>query len=77
PWTIPGNRAVSFSARFSYGLYELTAAENDFGPRPGESLIFADKLSEESFAKAKLHYKRLSDVSAADFASMTTNASLS
>ncbi|MBX4860351.1 isoleucine--tRNA ligase [Rhizobium bangladeshense] len=71
PWTIPGNRAVSFSARVSYGLYEVTAAENDFGPRPGEKLIFADKLAEESFAKAKLQYKRLSDVSAADFAAMT------
>ncbi|WP_411195883.1 isoleucine--tRNA ligase [Rhizobium sp.] len=71
PWTIPGNRAVSFSARVSYGLYEVTAAENDFGPRPGERLIFADKLAEESFAKAKLQYKRLSDVSAADFAAMT------
>ncbi|NEH60168.1 isoleucine--tRNA ligase [Rhizobium leguminosarum] len=71
PWTIPGNRAVSFSARVSYGLYKVTAAENDFGPRPGEKLIFADKLAEESFAKAKLQYKRLSDVSAADFAAMT------
>ncbi|MBY5775836.1 isoleucine--tRNA ligase [Rhizobium leguminosarum bv. viciae] len=71
PWTIPGNRAVSFSPRISYGLYEVTAAENDFGPRPGEKLIFADKLAEESFAKAKLQYKRLSDVSAADFATMT------
>ncbi|MBY5809482.1 isoleucine--tRNA ligase [Rhizobium leguminosarum] len=71
PWTIPGNRAVSFSPRISYGLYEVTAAENDFGPRPGEKLIFADKLAEESFAKAKLQYKRLSDVSAADFAAMT------
>ncbi|MBY5520009.1 isoleucine--tRNA ligase [Rhizobium leguminosarum] len=71
PWTIPGNRAVSFSPRIPYGLYEVTAAENDFGPRPGEKLIFADKLAEESFAKAKLEYKRLSDVSAADFAAMT------
>ncbi|MBP2486074.1 isoleucine--tRNA ligase [Rhizobium leguminosarum] len=71
PWTIPGNRAVSFSERVSYGLYEVTAAENDFGPRPGEKLIFADKLAEESFAKSKLQYKRLSDVSSADFAAMT------
>src|SRR5690606_20582520 len=23
PWTIPGNRAVSFSSRISYGLYEI------------------------------------------------------
>ncbi|PDT18504.1 isoleucine--tRNA ligase [Rhizobium sp. J15] len=68
PWTIPGNRAIAYSSRVAYGLYEVTAAENDFGPRPGEKLIFADKLAEESFAKAKLQYKRLADVTAADLA---------
>ncbi|MBB3656379.1 isoleucyl-tRNA synthetase [Rhizobium sp. BK650] len=70
PWTIPGNRAIAYSSRVSYGLYEVTAAENDFGPRPGEKLIFADKLAEESFTKAKLQYKRLADVTAADLASI-------
>ncbi len=68
PWTIPGNRAVSFSSRISYGLYEVTAAENDFGPQPGEKLIFADALAESSFEKAKLSYKRLGDVSAEQLA---------
>ncbi len=62
PWTLPGNRAISYSKRIAYGLYEVTAAENDFGPRPGEKLIFADALAEESFAKAKLEYKRLRDI---------------
>ncbi|KFB10943.1 Isoleucine--tRNA ligase [Nitratireductor basaltis] len=64
PWTIPGNRAVSYSPRIAYGLFEVTAAENDFGPQAGEKLIFADALAEESFAKAKLEYKRLRDVPA-------------
>ncbi|WP_163535776.1 class I tRNA ligase family protein, partial [Klebsiella pneumoniae] len=27
PWTIPGNRAVAYSPRVAYGLYEITAAE--------------------------------------------------
>lgn len=71
PWTIPGNRAIAYSSRVSYGLYEVAAAENDFGPRPGEKLIFADKLAEESFAKAKLQFKRLRDVSADDLAAIT------
>ncbi|WP_394690516.1 isoleucine--tRNA ligase [Hoeflea sp.] len=70
PWTIPGNRAVSFSTRIAYGLYEVTAAENDFGPQAGEKLIFADALSEECFVKAKLEFKRLSDVKASDLAGM-------
>lgn len=70
PWTIPGNRAVSYSSRISYGLYEVTGAENDFGPQAGEKLIFADALAEESFAKAKLEYRRLRDVSAAELGAM-------
>ncbi|KQZ16650.1 isoleucine--tRNA ligase [Mesorhizobium sp. Root552] len=71
PWTIPGNRAVAYSPRVSYGLYEVTSAENDFGPRPGEKLIFADALAEESFAKAKLEYKRLHDVSSVELGALT------
>ncbi len=71
PWTIPGNRAVSFSPRIAYGLYEVTAAENDFGPRPGEKLIFAKKLAEESFAKAKLEFRHLRDVTADQLAALT------
>ncbi|WMT87813.1 isoleucine--tRNA ligase [Pelagibacterium sp. 26DY04] len=71
PWTIPGNRAVSYSSRIDYGLYEVETAENDFGPQPGEKLIFADKLAEESARKAKLTFKRLADVTADDLAAMT------
>ena len=71
PWTIPGNRAISYSARISYGLYEVTAATNDFGPQPGEMLIFADKLAGEAFAKAKLEYKRLRTVEAGELAAIT------
>ncbi|MCT7373869.1 isoleucine--tRNA ligase [Chelativorans salis] len=70
PWTIPGNRAISFSPRIAYGLYEVAAAENEFGPQPGEKLIFADALAEESFAKAKLEFKRLRDVSKEDLEDM-------
>ncbi|KRB49872.1 isoleucine--tRNA ligase [Rhizobium sp. Root708] len=71
PWTIPGNRAIAYSSRVSYGLYEVTEATNDFGPRPGEKLILADKLAEDAFAKAKLQFKRLQDVSAEQLAAIT------
>ena len=71
PWTIPGNRAVAYSPRVAYGLYEVTAAENDFGPQAGEKLIFADALADESFAKAKLQFRKLRSVSVEELASMT------
>jgi isoleucyl-tRNA synthetase len=71
PWTIPGNRAIAYSSRVGYGLYEVTAAENEFGPRPGEKLILADKLAEECFAKAKLSFSRLRGVTAEELGTIT------
>lgn len=47
PWTIPANRAVSFSRKISYGLYVVTdMEESDFEPwsKPGDALIVADDL---------------------------------
>ena len=77
PWTIPGNRAISYSSRIKYGLYEVTAAENDFGPQPGEKLIFADNLAEESFAKAKLEFHRIQSVSSRELSMITCGHPLS
>ncbi|TJV02398.1 MAG: isoleucine--tRNA ligase [Mesorhizobium sp.] len=71
PWTIPGNRAVSYSPRIGYGLYEVTAAENAFGPQPGEKLIFADALAEDCATKAKVALNRLHSVSAEQLGSLT------
>ena len=70
PWTIPGNRAIAFSPRVQYALYQVTAAENDFGPRPGEKLVFAEKLADESFKKAKVEYVKIRDVDAEELASI-------
>ncbi|QCM09228.1 isoleucine--tRNA ligase [Agrobacterium tumefaciens] len=71
PWTIPGNRAIAFSSRIEYGLYEVESAQNDFGPQPGERLIFAKKLAEEAAAKAKLTFKLVRDVEAGELAGIT------
>lgn len=62
PWTIPGNRAIAYSPKVSYGLYRVTAAVNDFGPQPGERLVFADSLVDDCKAKAKIEMERLYDV---------------
>ncbi|RWO04348.1 MAG: isoleucine--tRNA ligase, partial [Mesorhizobium sp.] len=71
PWTIPGNRAVNYSPRINYGLYEVTAAENAFGPQPGERLIFAEALAEEAATKAKVTMDRLRSISAEELGSLT------
>jgi isoleucyl-tRNA synthetase len=59
PWTIPGNRAISYSHKVKYGLYVVTNTENDFGPRVGEKLIIAEALANACEEKAKLRLKQL------------------
>jgi len=71
PWTIPGNRAIAFSSRYPYGLYEVESAQNDFGPQPGEKLIFATRLADEAAAKAKLTFKFVRDVAPEELAAIT------
>ena len=66
PWTIPANRAVSFSTKIKYGLYEITEMEeSEFEPwsKPGDKLILADALW-DNIAKAGLikSANRLEDV---------------
>ena len=71
PWTIPGNRAIAFSSRYPYGLYEVETAQNDFGPQPGEKLVFATRLADDCAAKAKVTLKFIRDVDGAELAAIT------
>jgi isoleucyl-tRNA synthetase len=71
PWTIPGNRAIAYSSRYPYGLYEVASAENDFGPQPGERLIFARRLADEAATKAKVTFNFVREVGADELAAVT------
>jgi isoleucyl-tRNA synthetase len=67
PWTIPGNRAISFSASISYGLYEVDGVEQNLAFQPwvkaGDKLVVADKLAEDVMRAAKAaSWKRVGDV---------------
>ena len=62
PWTIPGNRAVSFSSKISYGLYEVKAAPEGNWAKAGDTYILADRLAEEVMKAAKVEsFERLGD----------------
>jgi isoleucyl-tRNA synthetase len=58
PWTIPGNRAISFSPDITYGLYEVEAMEADLAFAPwaaiGDKLILADARADDVFKAAKI-----------------------
>ena len=63
PWTIPGNRAISYSPSISYGLYEITEAPDDNWAKLGERLVIADALAETVKAAARIDgWSRLGDV---------------
>ena len=57
PWTIPGNRAISYGRDIAYGLYEVQSVEQGlaFAPwvQPGERLAIADALAEEVLRAGK------------------------
>ncbi len=72
PWTIPANRAISFSSRIAYGLYEVTEAPAENWAKVGDKLILADKLAAEVFAKAKVAgFEKRATVTAEELASIT------
>ena len=65
PWTLPGNRAISFSHKIAYGLYRVTQAPENNWAKVGASYILADKLAEELFKSAKVEgFERLKDIPA-------------
>ena len=67
PWTIPGNRAISYSQTIGYGLYEVTDAPEDNWARVGDKLVIADTLAEAVREAARIvSWKRLGDVDPAD-----------
>ena len=72
PWTIPANRAISYSSRITYGLYEITKAPEGNWASVGEKYVLADKLAADTFAKAKVEtFIRLSDVDMTKIVSTT------
>ena len=54
PWTIPGNRAISYSPKIEYGLYEVTDAPADNWAKVGDRFILADKLAIDVLRQARV-----------------------
>ncbi|MEW6257845.1 MAG: isoleucine--tRNA ligase [Pseudomonadota bacterium] len=72
PWTMPGNRAVCYSPKVSYGLYEVTDAPDDNWAKTGDTLVLAEKLADEVFKAARVNaFVKLADVPAATLAGLT------
>jgi isoleucyl-tRNA synthetase len=54
PWTLPGNRAISYSPKIEYGLYKVVDAPADNWAKPGDLFVLADKLAVDVFRQARV-----------------------
>ena len=67
PWTLPGNRAISYSSRISYGLYEVVDAPMENWAKVGDRLVLADPLAIDVFRQARVTaYTRVREVPAGE-----------
>src|SRR4029077_16064296 len=71
PWTIPGNRAISFSPAIGYGLYQVREAPEGNWAKSGDKFVLADNLAGAVMAAAKVtDFRKLAPVSTAEIASV-------
>jgi isoleucyl-tRNA synthetase len=54
PWTIPGNRAISYSSKIEYGLYEVIQAPAGNWAKTGDRFVLAKTLAEAVMKTAKV-----------------------
>jgi isoleucyl-tRNA synthetase len=72
PWTIPGNRAISYSPKIGYGLYEITDAPQDNWAKIGDKLVLAEKLALDVLRQARVTaFKQLRSLSPESIAGVT------
>ena len=63
PWTIPGNRAIAYSAEINYSMYKVESIAEHSTLRVGDQIIFADELLENVKTQCKLlDLKKISEV---------------
>ncbi len=64
PWTIPGNRAISYSPKIDYAIYEITDAPNGNWAKRGERFVLARKLAIDVMRQARvLAYREVRELS--------------
>ena len=73
PWTIPGNRAVSYSPKIAYGLYKVTASAEGNWAKTGDSYVLADTLAADVMKQARVEaFERVADVPAGEFETLVS-----
>ena len=71
PWTIPGNRAIAFSPRIEYALFEVLEAPDENWAKTGDKLILARSLAEGVMEAARVEaFREVAEVKADQLAEL-------
>jgi isoleucyl-tRNA synthetase len=71
PWTLPGNRAITFNPKISYGIYLIKDAPAGNWAKVGDYFLLADPLALEVMKQARvLAYERKAGLGATDLAAL-------
>src|SRR4051812_16195051 len=63
PWTLPGNRAISFSPKIQYGLFKVTDAPAENWAKIGHSFVLSKSLAGDVFKQARVaSYELVADI---------------
>ena len=63
PWTLPGNRAIAYSPKIAYGLYEVTSVPDQNWAKNGDKFVLADRLAADVMKAARVEsYVRIQNV---------------
>src|ERR1700733_2742082 len=54
PWTLPGNRALSYSPKIGYALYKVTDSAPENWAKFGDLFILSENLAGEVFKQARV-----------------------
>jgi isoleucyl-tRNA synthetase len=66
PWTLPGNRAITFSPKIKYALYGVKNAPTDNWAKTGDLYVLAENLAADVLKQARVaadDYEKIEDVS--------------
>jgi isoleucyl-tRNA synthetase len=71
PWTIPGNRAISFSPKIEYALFEVTDAPEGNWAKKGDKFVLAKKLAIDVMRQSRvLAYREVRQLSANELSNL-------
>ncbi len=72
PWTLPGNRAIAFSPKIEYGLFEVTDAPAENWAKVGDKFVIAVKLISEVMRQARVtDFRQIAEVTPATLRELT------